>query len=109
MLLLGIHGAGLTKLMFMPPNSLVVELSGMSVFNDVQMPVCGYYSNWAFMFGHHHYLYAFDSDNNKKGTKGSSNNIKGSSKDNKEDGNNFLDSEDIAEHVIKFYRYLHPS
>lgn len=60
-ILVGLHGAGLTKQMFMPPGGLVFELS--SHINAAQMPLCGYYGNWAFMFGHHHYFYGYDYDN----------------------------------------------
>lgn len=77
-----------TTVIIIAPNGLVVELSGM--FNDVQMPVCGYYSNWAHMFGHHHYLYAFDQANgNEK--------------------NEDMNPEDVAEQVSKFYHTIHSS
>ena len=56
--LVGLHGAGLTKNIFMPPGGLLVELSPS--YNDAQMPLCGYYGNMAFMNGLHHYIYAYN-------------------------------------------------
>ena len=58
--LVGLHGAGLTKVMFMPSGGLLVELSPS--YDDVQMPLCGYYGNMAFMNGLHHYIYAYNND-----------------------------------------------
>jgi hypothetical protein len=60
-ILIGFHGAGLTKEMFMKPGGLVFEVTGR--LNAAVFPVCGYYGNWASIFGHNHYLYNYDIDN----------------------------------------------
>lgn len=65
-IIVGIHGAGLTKQMYMPPGGLVFELSPH--INAAQMPLCGYYGNWAYMFGHHHYFYGYNLDNDGYGS-----------------------------------------
>ena len=83
-ILVGMHGAGLTKAMFMPPGGIVMELSNH--FGDVQMPLCGYYGNWAYLFGHHHYLYVYPSHTGHP--------------------ENFdIDPFDMALKLNKFYRY----
>ena len=47
---IGMHGAGLNKQMFMPPNGIVFEIS--AYLNDSQMPLCGYFGNMSYIFGH---------------------------------------------------------
>lgn len=83
-ILVAVHGAGMTKEMFMPTGGLIIELS--SHFNDVQMPVCGYYANIASMFGHHHYLYAYRADDVNKPN---------------------LDGADLVMQVKNYYDYVH--
>jgi hypothetical protein len=53
--LVGIHGAGLTNLMFMAPGTVLVELTGE--FDGRMTPVCGYHGPLAAAFGVHHYLW----------------------------------------------------
>ena len=43
--------------MFMPAGSLVVEMTGR--INAVNLPVCGYIGVFGAIFGHHHYLYTY--------------------------------------------------
>jgi hypothetical protein len=57
-LLIGLHGAGITNLMFMPPGSMVFEITGL--FDGRMTPLCGYHGPFAAVFGIHHYLYYFD-------------------------------------------------
>ena len=40
-ILIGLHGAGLTNIIFMSPNSLVVELAAQ--FDGRMQPLCGYH------------------------------------------------------------------
>ena len=54
-ILVGIHGAGLTNIMFMAPGTVLVELTGE--FDGRMAPVCGYHGPLAAAFGVHHYLW----------------------------------------------------
>ena len=59
-ILIGFHTSSLTKIMFMPPNSVLFEIAPQ--LNDAQMPLCGYYGNMAYLTGSHHYLYTYDKE-----------------------------------------------
>ena len=56
--LVGVHGAGLTNIMFMKPGSVLIELTGD--FDGRMAPVCGYHGPLAATYGVHHYLYLWD-------------------------------------------------
>lgn len=58
--LVGMHGAGLTNMIFMPKNSLVVEFTGE--WDSRMMPVCGYTGPLCAANGHHHYIHHYDWD-----------------------------------------------
>lgn len=77
-ILVGLHGAGLTNIMFMKPNSLLIEITGQ--FDGRMMPVCGYHGPLAAIFGVHHYVYYYDWR-----------------------GGESIDSEQLAEHTKAFY------
>ena len=53
--LVGIHGAGMTNIMFMPAGSLLIEVTGE--FDGRMAPVCGYHGPLAAAYGVHHYLW----------------------------------------------------
>lgn len=50
--------AGITNVIFMPPESLVIEIIGK--FDGRMLPVCGYHGPLVAMYGSHHYLHYFD-------------------------------------------------
>jgi hypothetical protein len=60
-ILVGTHGAGLTKEIFMPQGAMLMEIVGR--MSDVSFPYCGYYSNVGAIFGHHAYIFAYNNRN----------------------------------------------
>eukprot|EP01036_Dinobryon_divergens_P024614 gene24614-33082_t len=58
----GAHGAGMTNMIFMPRNSLIVELTGE--WDGRMLPVCGYHGPLCAACGHHHYIHHYDWDVN---------------------------------------------
>lgn len=57
-MVIGMHGAGLSHIAFMPPGSLAVE---MSIVTDGRMlPSAGPFSRLAMTAGVHHYLYRIE-------------------------------------------------
>ena len=55
---IGIHGAAMTNVMFMRPGTVLVEIVGEQ---DLRMsPVCGFYGPYSSVFGVHHFLYYYD-------------------------------------------------
>lgn len=56
--IVGIHGAGMTNVMFMQPGSLLVEIVGQ--FDGRMLPLCGYHGPLNSVFGVHHYIYYYD-------------------------------------------------
>lgn len=48
----------MTNMMFMKPGGVVVEIVGM--FDGRMLPLCGYHSSLAAIFGLHHYIYYMD-------------------------------------------------
>jgi hypothetical protein len=82
-LLIGFHGAGNTNVMFMKPNSLLVEITG--VYDGRMLPFCGYYGAFASMFGVHHYVYHYDWY-----------------------GEQVVNITDLVQAVFQYYQELHP-
>ena len=80
--LVGLHGAGMTNMVFMPPGSLVVEIVGK--FDGRMLPLCGYHSSLAAMYGHHHFLYYYDWKDTQEA----------------------INALDIAQQVVNFYHSL---
>ena len=72
-MLVGAHGAGMTNMIFMPRNSLIVELTGE--WDGRMLPVCGYHGPLCAACGHHHYIHHYDWDG-QGGNLNSSMNIK---------------------------------
>lgn len=59
-LLVGVHGAGMTNVMFMPPGrSVLLEITG--IFDGRMLPVCGYHGPLAAIYGVHHVIHHYDS------------------------------------------------
>ena len=57
--LIGLHGAGLTHVMWMKPKTLLVELAG---FWDARvLPICGHYGPLSAVFGVNHLIINWDS------------------------------------------------
>eukprot|EP01035_Chromulina_nebulosa_P017073 gene17073-22585_t len=57
-IVIGVHGAGMTNIMFMRPGSLLVEIVGQ--FDGRMLPHCGYHGPLASVYGIHHYIYYYD-------------------------------------------------
>jgi capsular polysaccharide biosynthesis protein len=81
-ILVGLHGAGLTNIMFMPPDAIIVEIVGQ--FDGRMLPVCGYHGPLAATFGVHHYIHYYDFK-----------------------GNQTLDFELVAKEVLEFQKNIH--
>ena len=54
----GLHGAGLTNVMFMNRDTYLVEIVGE--FDGRMLPLSGYVGPQADVFGVHHYIFSFD-------------------------------------------------
>ena len=74
----------------MPEGGIVFEISGH--FNDVQMPLCGYFGSMAHMFGHHHYLYTYNGENDDLDPPRSI---------------EIMDEIDIVKELLNYYKYIH--
>jgi len=81
-ILIGLHGAGLTNMIFMPPNSLLMEIMGQ--FDGRMLPLCGYHGSLAASFGVHHALHYYDWK-----------------------GNEQLNAREVAKQTLAFYSILH--
>ena len=53
-MIVGVHGAGLTHMMFLKPGSIVVELIGQ--WDGRMTPLCGFHGPLASVYDIHHYV-----------------------------------------------------
>ena len=75
----------------MPEGGIVFEIN-CAEFYDLQMPVCGYFGSLSYVFGHNHYLYAYNGDNGPF--------------DPSRDSEKF-DEVDITKELLKYYTFIH--
>jgi len=55
---IGLHGAAMTNVMFMRPGTVLVEIVGQ--FDPRMPPVCGSFGPYSAVFGVHHFIYYYD-------------------------------------------------
>jgi len=58
-ILFALHGAGITNVMFLKPQGLLVEIVGF--WDGRVLPLCGHFGPFASVFGVNHFIYSFDS------------------------------------------------